>query len=251
MPVRGNGLSASFYAAVADLDPRAADVLLEILREAGVAAYAEPSQGRRGPYLDVHLPSRPTDRLFVDRAQHERARELLAEQLPALRGLNGGDVDDDEPPLTPSRSDLSSAEDEAFGRIVADFHQPTADRVPRWPVQEDVEPGAEPSPDTFSAVAGGPATGRTERPGRAEDDDHFIPPTPPPLPRPDSVTGLAWTALLGGPALLLISTLAGWSLPRFLIALAVVGFIAGFVGLVARMGNRRGEDWESDSGAVL
>jgi len=42
-----------------DLEPQFADALLEALRAEGVAAYAAPAPGRRGPYMDVILPDRP------------------------------------------------------------------------------------------------------------------------------------------------------------------------------------------------
>lgn len=245
--MRGNGLFAASYAPVAELDPRIADVLLELLRDAGVAAYAEPSQGRRGPYLDVQLPSRPTDRLYVDRSQQERARLLLAEQLPELRNLlaagfadTGGAGVDNVP---------SSADDAVWRQIVASYDRPTTEAVPRWPVVEDVDRDAGSGPGSPEPVE---AAGVAE-PGarRTDDDEHFVPPPPPPLPRLDPVTQLAWAALVGGPAVLLAATMFGWVLPRLLVAAALVAFIAGFVTLVVRMRDDPPQDWESDSGAVL
>ena len=244
--MRGNGLFAASYAPVAELDPRIADVLLELLRDAGVAAYAEPSQGRRGPYLDVQLPSRPTDRLYVDRSQQERARLLLAEQLPELRDLlaagfadPGAGVDD-----VPS-----SADDAVWQQIVAAYDQPTTEAVPRWPVVEDVDRDAGSGPGSPEPV-GAAAVAEPGAP-RTDDDEHFVPPAPPPLPRLDPVTQLAWAALVGGPAVLLAATMCGWVLPRLLVAAALVAFIAGFVTLVVRMRDDPPQDWESDSGAVL
>ena len=49
--MRGNGLSAEAYVAVADLDPGTADALLAALRDRGVAAYAaaSPDPADRSP----------------------------------------------------------------------------------------------------------------------------------------------------------------------------------------------------------
>ena len=245
--MRGNGLFAASYAPVAELDPRIADVLLEQLRDAGVAAYAEPSQGRRGPYLDVHLPSRPTDRLYVDRAQQERARLLLAEQLPELRNLLAAGVADTPGPGVDGSP--STADDEVWQEIVASYDQPTTEAVPRWPVVEDVDRDAgdtQTTPEPAEAASRGADFG-----ARQDDDEHFVPPTPPPLPRLDPVTRLAWAALVGGPAVLLAATMFGWVLPRLVVAAALVAFIAGFVTLVVRMKDDPPEEWESDGGAVL
>ena len=70
MANRDNGFVAQHYAMLADLDPRLADAMLAVLRAAGIAAYVVPSTGSIGGYLDVRLPERPRDRLWVDREQH-------------------------------------------------------------------------------------------------------------------------------------------------------------------------------------
>ena len=246
--MRGNGLFAASYAPVAELDPRIADVLLELLRDAGVAAYAEPSQGRRGPYLDVHLPSRPTDRLYVDRAQQDRAQVLLAEQLPELRNLLTAGIT--ETAGTDMESTPSTAEDERWQQIVATYDQPATEAVPRWPVIEDVDPDTgreEGAPELTARHPLGP--GRSAPAPAA--DDHFVPPPPPPLPPLDSVTRLAWMGLVGGPGVLLAATMLGRVLPRFFVALALLAFVAGFITLVVRMKDNPPEDSGSDGGAVL
>jgi hypothetical protein len=77
MPNRDNGFVARHYVPLADLDPRLADAMLDLLRDEGIAAYASPSTGRLGGYLEVILPERPRDRLWVDREQRDRAAGLL------------------------------------------------------------------------------------------------------------------------------------------------------------------------------
>ncbi len=86
----------------------------------------------------------------------------------------------------------------------------------------------------------------------AEPDDHFVPPVPPPLPRLDPVTKLAWLALFGGPLYLLISTAAGAPISGLAAFLAVAAFVGGFIVLVLRMDNGRPPDSGSDDdGAVV
>ena len=83
--MRQNGLRAASFVAVADVDPRIADQLLDLLAFAHVAAYAEPVPGRTGVYRDHHVPTRPIDRLWVDRAATAAAREVLERSLPHLQ----------------------------------------------------------------------------------------------------------------------------------------------------------------------
>ena len=71
-----------------------------------------------------------------------------------------------------------------------------------------------------------------------------MPPEPPPLPKLQPYQLLAWVGLIGGPALLVISALFSYQLPTLLLALAIVGFIGGFVTLVATMGNGCDDDWD-------
>jgi hypothetical protein len=84
-----------------------------------------------------------------------------------------------------------------------------------------------------------------------DDDEHYIPPPPPPLPALDPVAKGAWTALFGGPAFLLVTTTAGWSMPGWATFGAVGAFIGGFAVIVARMGDRPPRDPGSDDGAVV
>jgi hypothetical protein len=84
------------------------------------------------------------------------------------------------------------------------------------------------------------------------DDEHFVPPTPPPLPKLDSITKGAWTALFGGPAYLVVATVAGWSVSGITAFCAVAAFVTGFALLVLRM-NEPGPGGPDDGedGAVV
>lgn len=88
-------------------------------------------------------------------------------------------------------------------------------------------------------------------PPPASDEEDFVPPVPPPLPTLDPVAKGAWVALFGGPAYLLIATMAGWAVPGWAAFLAVAAFVAGFATLVIRMGDRPPRDSGPDDGAVL
>ena len=90
------------------------------------------------------------------------------------------------------------------------------------------------------------------RPAQENDDEHYIPPAPPPLPKLDPITKGAWVALFGGPAYLVVATAAGWSIPGIAAFLAVAAFVAGFAILVLRM-NDPGPDGpdDGDDGAVV
>ncbi len=84
------------------------------------------------------------------------------------------------------------------------------------------------------------------------DEEHFVPPTPPPLPKLDPVTKGAWLALFGGPGYLVLATAAGWSIPGLAAFCAVAAFVAGFAVLVLRMHEPdSGRSDDNDDGAVV
>lgn len=238
MTRRDNGLPASSYARLMDVETSVVEGLLERLRDEGVAAYVAPAPGQRGPYGDTVLPGAPSDSVFVDSGRREDARRVAERYLADVR------------------------EELAWAGIVASFDEPNLDVVPRWPASEDVES----DPD-----AGDRSGGRLLRPaeatqptlgfeelresverGPAEDrDDHFEPPPPPPIPVPDTVGRFAWAAVLGGPLFLIVATIlqadvSGW--PGFV---GLAAFVGGFVTLVARMKDRPPTDLGGDDGAVV
>jgi len=102
------------------------------------------------------------------------------------------------------------------------------------------------------------ASARSIRPRQAPvdptpaDDEHYIPPTPPPLPTLDSIAKGAWAALFGGPAFLVVATAAHWALSGFAVFCAVAAFVTGFAILVLRMNEPGpGGPDDGDDGAVV
>jgi hypothetical protein len=82
------------------------------------------------------------------------------------------------------------------------------------------------------------------------DDDHFEPPTPPPLPKLSPDRLLAWVGLFGSPTILLICLVFNFRLAPWLGYLLVASFIGGFGYLVVKM--PRSEDIDPwDDGARL
>jgi len=84
------------------------------------------------------------------------------------------------------------------------------------------------------------------------DDEHFVPPAPPPLPKLDSITKGAWAALFGGPGYLVVATVAGWPVSGITAFCAVAAFVTGFALLVLRMNEPGpGDPDDGDDGAVV
>ena len=86
---------------------------------------------------------------------------------------------------------------------------------------------------------------------RWNDEGHFVPPEPPPLPPMEPRRKLAWIGLFGSPLLMLLAVVLGWSYPTWIMGTLVTGFVGGFGYLVATMPRNRPEDWSGDDGAVV
>ena len=77
--------------------------------------------------------------------------------------------------------------------------------------------------------------------------EQFVPPDPPPLPHLDRIARFAWAGVLGGPAVLLVIAVSGYSAPGWVAPGAVASFVSGFITLVSRS---KGRD-SDDDGAVV
>jgi hypothetical protein len=120
--------------------------------------------------------------------------------------------------------------------------------------------GAQPPPRGWDPVPGvipAQPQARIVRPAASAplpptgDDEHYVPPVPPPLPRLDPVSKGAWAALFGGPGYLLLAVLLGWVVPSWAAFCAVGAFVGGFATLVVRMGDRPPGDSGPNDGAVV
>lgn len=161
-------------------------------------------------------------------------------------------------------------DDRTWAELVNAFHaEPDPDdHTRRWPEAEDVDDQAERNDDdlsdryyTASPEMGGvtsstqseqdqPADSqRSEVTGESEESDHFVPPTPPPIPRGDRITRWAWTGMVAPPSVLLLASITGWSPSDEAMMVLIGGFIAGFGTLVARMRGHSPHD--PDNGAVV
>jgi hypothetical protein len=226
---RDNGLTATLWSPLRDVDPRVGEHLLDILFAAGIAAYLEPSADV-GPYTrTVFLPSPPSDRLFVDRARRAEAHTLIAEHA------------DDHPPdrardAVPERARLRSDldEDAEWARIVASLE---AERD--HPMVDDDRP-APPPP--------APAPPPQEPDLLDLPEEHYEPPTPPPLPAPSPASLYAVLLVAGGLVLIGAPSVLGLSFDVGLI-LGVIAIAAGVAMLVSRMRERSVDD--GDDGAVV
>jgi hypothetical protein len=128
------------------------------------------------------------------------------------------------------------------------------------PGEEDPDTAQTSPQDWASPVPGvipAPPQARIVRPAvpvplpPAGDDEHYVPPVPPPLPRLDPVSKGAWVALFGGPGYLLLAVLLGWVVPSWAAFGAVAAFVGGFATLVVRMSDRPPGDSGPDDGAVV
>ena len=121
---RDNGLDAADYAAAGDVDPRVGEHLLDVLAAGGIAAYLQPSADLNPILRATTLPARPTDRLYVDRAHLDAAREQLHK-------LTGGTVPTPPPPRPDERKDGDQNEVDAAGRRSSRVSTPPSTRPRR------------------------------------------------------------------------------------------------------------------------
>jgi hypothetical protein len=187
-----------------------------------------------------------------------------------------GDPDEKDPPLGDEQS-VPFDEAAAWAAIVAGYGDEPKDPPGAKPFKSiedlalldpETNDSAEKSPEPPASakplgssvafapgVTGGPrdygAPEASEDDFDEDDEGHFVPPEPPPLPAADATAKFAWLAVVGGPILLLLAVLLGWDMTWWLATLGIGGFLGGFATLVMRM---RDDDEESDGpgrGAVV
>jgi hypothetical protein len=218
---RDNGLDSDKFSPVADVDPRLADHLLDVLGLRDVPAYVEPT-----PTSDPVT----ADRLYVAADQTLQAREVLTEIASEL-GIEVAQHrhrEREEPPPDPLAGIDTDAE---FAKIVAelqDLDRPAADNSNSVVV---VRPLGVPRKDTVDEV------------------EHFVPPPAPPLPRPALPTAMAILVTLLGVLVLAFGYPLG--LPADLpLPLGVVLVLFGSGLLLLRLRPEPRDD-SDDDGAVV
>ncbi|HWA66323.1 MAG TPA: hypothetical protein VG899_08145 [Mycobacteriales bacterium] len=232
---RDNGLRCAGYVAAGDLDPRVADALLDTLRSEGIAAYASPTPASRGGYLELRLPDQLTDRVYVDAEKSARAMQLFAEEQADATQPDARSASDAPSGGTSPELDV----DAAWQQLLTSLRSPTP--APTWPDREDVAAGSPPVTFDEARVSMGAAPYEP-----LEDDDHYVPPAPPPLPKLRTVTLGALAAIIGGIAIL-VTGLDGGDF-AWLGWLAIIG---GGAALVWYMKDRPPNDSGWDDGAVV
>ena len=218
---RDNGLHAALWTPVRDVDPRVGEHLLDLLREAGIAAYLEPSSDVEPYTRTVSLPSPPTDRLFVDRTRTADGRALVEQHVDEHRR---------EPTRRSRATRRDLDEDAEWARIVAAFEAEDG----RTPVDAEPSDAPPPAPAEPSVL---------DRP-----EEHYEPPPPPPLPAPSPTSLYAVLLIAAGVLLVGAPGVLGLSIDVGLV-LGVAAIAGGAYLLVSRMRERSIED--GDDGAVV
>ena len=232
---RDNGLDATLWSPVRDVDPRIGEHLLDLLHAVGIAAYLEPSADVGEYTRTVFLPSPPSDRLFVDRARRAEARTVVDAHVPAAAEPTDATGPHEQRPESARgterglvRRDLD--EEAEWAAIVSAFEAENGRNV-----VED-QPAAAPPPPPH------------EIPILDRPDEHFEPPPPPPLPvpAPASLYAVLLVALgvllIAAPGVLRLSSDVG-------LILGVASIAGGAAMLVSRMRDRSDDD--GDDGAVV
>jgi hypothetical protein len=263
---RDNGLDASEYAAAADVDPRVGEHLLDVLALAGIAAYLQPSADLHPVTRTTTLPARPTDRLWVDRQHLAVAREVVARVdvgtghspgEPAPGETRPGETprDADTPARRRRRDDLDV--DAAWQQILASWESPTTEPPRRGAAPEPEPPAEEPPAEERRSVPRDPepivgldVPFERHEVVRDPDEEGFVPPAPPPVPRASRYTVLAVVLVLGGLALFFRPSLLPVG-PTVSLVLGMAGILGGFGTLVWRLRDGLGDDDDPDDGAVV
>ena len=145
--------------------------------------------------------------------------------------MTGNDRDSDEA--------ARRAREDAEWRSIVDNYGDHPDVV-----APEVEPPAEPGPYFDLPAELGP---RAWEP--APEDDRYVPPPAPPVPRPHGLRAVAWFGLFGVPTVVLVCLVLGISLPSPLGLIALIWSVGGFCYLVATMKDPGDDGW--DDGAVV
>jgi hypothetical protein len=258
---RDNGLIASQYDPIGDVDPRVGEHLLDVLAGDGIAAYLQPSTDQHPITRTTSLPARPTDRLYVDSDHVATARDYL-DQVTAEQSRTAAATEEDAAVDVDVDVDREPDVEVVWAEIVAGYHltadHPSAKRardeitldeprfLPRidpderlespeprgWRRADPAEPSLLDALDTFGATL--PAE---------NEDEGYTPPPAPPLPRISAAAALGVAAIVCGLVLFVWPDLLPMA-HNVALVLAFGLIVAGFGTLIWRL--RPGDDEDED-----
>ena len=223
-----NGLRAAAYVPLTDVDPQTGQRLLTALGRARIAAYLipEPATGAA------------QSRLFVASEERTDARTIVLATVRALGSAEPQLPDGAPEPLGDPLAGLDT--DAEFQRLIADWHVDTHEAIrsaERDLRREDADWRA-----------------RLARPPVNEpvwlDDDHYVPPAPPPLPKLATPTIVAMSVLAISIIVLGVGGQFGLA-GRLSLVLGIGGLLLGAVILFTRVRERRRDEGDEDDGAAL
>jgi hypothetical protein len=262
-PGDANSPQPSFIAII-DVDDSVANAVLEELTREGIAAYAEPLVESSG---GTATSAAAGVRIHVDRSRVPVARAIITSRLPQAGSRFLSPRDTTAPALS------SDEVDEAWAKLVQGWEPDSgsaddgrrrggsglSERLIRRPSPASGHQEHPISPENPTGPSDGPEPSPGSSTGPrdytldhdllddADGADRFVPPEPPPLPRPRHTLDIVgWSAAIGGPTLLVANQVLAWG--SWLSGIGVAAFMGGFVLLVARMRTERDHD---DPGAVV
>jgi hypothetical protein len=223
---RDNGLEASSFVPVAEVDAEIGAVLLSALGRARIAAYLEATPDPVRELLYAASNDRRDARTIIEavsRANAANRDPAATGSLPAV-----------SPPDTLAGRDTNAE----FRALTADWHVDTVAAIrsaERDLNREDAEWRARISPPVAS-------------PDQGDEEEHFIPPVPPPLPRLSGGAVLGLVLILGSVLLLLAGAQLGLGTDTTFL-LGIGGILVGAGVLVMKLRPQPSED--DDDGAII
>jgi hypothetical protein len=218
-----NGLRATAYVPLTDVDAEVGRHLLDALGRARIAAYLTPA------------PAAERRRLYVASEERVDARTIVVATVRAM----GGEAGEDGAELAPPDDPLAGIDtDAAFEQLIADWHVDTVAAV------REAERDLTREDSDWRARLNKPAA-------RDEvwlDEDHYVPPPPPPLPRLAAPTILAMAVLAISIVVLGLGGEVGLA-GNLSFVLGIGGLLLGGVILFSRLRDRP-EDEDDDGSAV-
>jgi hypothetical protein len=213
-----NGLLASSYVELTDVPATIAPQLLNALSRARIAAYLAEAPGSQGAL-----------RLYVASGERADARTIVA----AVARASG-----EQPAPTDPLAGIDA--DAEFAALVADWHVDTHNAI------RDAERALSQEDEDWRLRLNQPESGAADD-FTWLDEGHYVPPNPPPIPRPTApiVLGLLLVVL----SIMLFAFGDPLGMPFTLsLFLGVCGIIGALVLFVMRLRDYRDED---DDGAIL